>query len=92
MGRSIPSFRQLIEIEKMVWSKYKKELKTKNDKRALDSQFDNSKLYTAYLSFANKPIPIEPILIGMMLHHYKTLVALVNSNTNEEFGDQGIVT
>ena len=46
MGRSIPSFRQLIEIERANWSEFKKELPSKNDKQALDTLFENAKLYT----------------------------------------------
>ena len=89
MGRSIPSFRQLIEIEKLVWSEFKKELKNRNDKKAFDSLFECTKLYTPYLSFANRPIPVEPIFMGMVFHLYKTVVDLAN----KEFGaDQEIVT
>lgn len=84
MGRSIRSFRQLIEIEKLVWSEFKKELKKKNDKKAFDRLFDNAKLYTSYLSFANRPLPIESIISGMIFHHYKTLVSIAKSYTNDE--------
>ena len=90
MGRSIPSFRQLIEIEHLVWSQFKKELGNRNDKKAFDSLFECTKLYTPYLSFANRPIPIEPMLMGMIFHLYKTILDITN---NKEFGvDQEIVT
>jgi hypothetical protein len=93
VGRSIPSFRQLIEIEHLVWSEFKKELKNKNDKKTLDNLFESTKLYTPYLSFANRPIPIEPMLIGMIFHLYKRVIDLANNSTNKEFGvDQEIVT
>lgn len=78
MGRSIPSFRQLIEIEKFVWSEYKKELETKKEKKPFDTLFDNTELNTTKLSFANRSLAIEPIIIGRMLHHYKTLVEMSN--------------
>lgn len=83
MDRSIPSFREIIEIEKLVWSEYKKGLKTKNDKRLFDPLFDNFKPYTMNLSFSNRPITIDSIIVGMNLYHYKTLVDL--SNNNGEF-------
>ena len=76
MGRSIPSFRQLIEIERSNWSEFKKELPSKNDKEAFDTLFENAKLYTQYLSNANRPIPIEPIMMGALFHNYKTLLKL----------------
>ena len=46
MGRSIPSFRQLIDIERMNWSEFRKELSSKSNKKAFDLIFENAKLYT----------------------------------------------
>jgi len=76
MGRSIPSFRQLIEIERLNWSEFKKGLLTKNEKVAFDAIFENARLYTQYLSNANRSIPIEPILLGALFHNYKALLKL----------------
>ncbi len=73
MGRSIPSFRQLIEIERLNWSEFKKVLPTKKDKEAFDSIFENARLYTQYLSNGNRPVPLEPIMMGALFHNYKTL-------------------
>jgi len=78
MGRSIPSFRQLIEIERLNWSEFMKGLPSKDDKEALNTIFENAKLYTQYLSNANRPIPIEPIMVGVFFHNYKTLLKLCN--------------
>ena len=52
MGRTIPSFKQLLEIEKLDWSSYKKLLPLKKDKQAFDEIFEKAKLYTSYLSNA----------------------------------------
>jgi hypothetical protein len=82
MGRSIPSFRQLIEIERLNWSEFKKELPTKNDKEAFDIVFENAKLYTQYLSNANRPVPVEPIMMGDLFHSYKTLLKLCKEEDN----------
>jgi hypothetical protein len=49
MGRSIPPFRQLLEIERLKWFTFKKWLPTKKDKQEFDKVFDNIKLYTSYL-------------------------------------------
>lgn len=68
----------------MVWSEYKKELKTKNEKKASEFVFDNTEFYTANPSFVNRPMSIETIMTGMILHHYKMLVDLSNNNMNEE--------
>jgi len=69
MGRSIPSFRHLIEIEHLNWSEFKKELSTKNEKEAFNTIFENAKLYTQYLSNANRPNPIEPIMMDFLFHN-----------------------
>ncbi len=51
MGRTIPSFRQLLEIEKLDWcSSFKKLLPTKKDKQIFDKIFENAKLYISYLA------------------------------------------
>jgi hypothetical protein len=76
MGRSIPSFRHLIEIERSNWSEFKKEVSLKNEKQVFDIIFENAKLYTQYLSNANRPIPIEPIMMGALFHNYKTFLKL----------------
>ena len=82
MGRSIPSFRQLIEIERLNWSEFKKELSSKNEKEAFNTIFENAKLYTQYLSNANRPIPIEPIMMGALFHNYKTLLKFCKEEVN----------
>ena len=82
MGRSIPSFRQLIEIERLSWSEFKEVLPSKDDKQAFNTIFENAKLYTQYLSNANRPIPIEPIIMGALFHNYKTLLKLCKQEVN----------
>jgi hypothetical protein len=92
MGRSIPSFRHLIEIERANWSEFKKELSTKKEKEAFNTIFENAKLYTQYLSNANRPIPIEPIMMGGLFHNYKTLLKLCKEdNVTEESINQKLV-
>ncbi len=93
MGRSIPSFRQLIEIERLNWSEFKKELPSRDEKEAFSTIFENAKLYTQYLSNANRPIPIEPIMMGALFHNYKTLLKLNNeSKLSEDSILQKVVT
>jgi hypothetical protein len=84
MGRSIPSFRHLIEIERLNWSSFKKYLSSKNDKAAFDSIFKNARLYTQYLSNANMPVPFEPVVMGALFHNYKTLLKLNKDDMETE--------
>ena len=82
MGRSIPSFRQLLEIEKLKWSSFKKLLPTKEDKQEFDKVFDNVRLYTSYLGNASNPIPLESVFIGAIFHNYKQLLQITREDTN----------
>ena len=74
MGRTLPSFRQLLEIERLDWSDFKKALPTKKDKQVFDEVFENAKLYTSYLSNAVNPIVFESVVMGHYFHNYKTLL------------------
>jgi hypothetical protein len=74
MGRTIPSFRQLLEIEKLDWSTFKKQLLTKKDKQAFDKVFENACLYTSYLGNASNPIVLESVIMGIIFHNYKQLL------------------
>ena len=77
MGRSIPSFRQLTDIENLNWPEFKKELPSTEDKQAFDLIFENVVLYTTYLSHANNSIPLDSIIIGTLFHNYKALSELM---------------
>ena len=65
MGRTIPSFRQLLEIEKQDWSSFKKQLPSKKDKQVFDMVFENARLYTSYLGNASNPIVLESVIMGV---------------------------
>jgi hypothetical protein len=82
MGRSIPSFRQLIEIEKLKWYSFKKILPTKEDKQEFDKVFDNVRLYISYLGNASNPVPLESVFIGAIFHNYKQLLQITKEDTN----------
>ena len=74
MGRSILSFRQILEIEKLKMTAFKKMLPTKKGKQEFDDLFDNVRLYTSYLGNASNPIPLESVFMGAVFHNYKQLL------------------
>jgi|SRR3954463_6569303 hypothetical protein len=83
MGRSIPSFRrQLLEIEKLKMTSFKKMLPTKKDKQEFDKVFDNVRLYTSYLGNASNPIQRESIFMGSIFHNYKQLLQMIKEDTS----------
>jgi hypothetical protein len=91
MGHSIPAFSQLNEIEKLLWSDFKNEIRGKDRKKLFDTLFENSKLYASYLAIANRPISIEPRMIGLLFYYCKMLVS-VDDYRNDEYLDNKIVT
>ncbi|MGN6708367.1 MAG: hypothetical protein ACTHKF_03370, partial [Candidatus Nitrosocosmicus sp.] len=74
MGRSTPSFRQLLEIEKLNWSCFKMLLPSKKDKQEFDKVFDSVILYTSCLGNASNPFVVESVMMGAIFHHYKQLL------------------
>jgi uncharacterized protein YktA (UPF0223 family) len=74
MGRTIPTFRELLEIEKLEWATFKKLLPSKNDKQAFEMVFENACLYTSYLGNASNPIVLESVIMGSIFHNYKQLL------------------
>ncbi|MBA3978197.1 MAG: hypothetical protein H0X50_08420 [Nitrosopumilus sp.] len=87
MGRTIPSFRQLLEIERLSWSGFKKELPSKLDKRAFDEIFENAELYASYLSNAVNPVTLESVIMGCLFHNHKTLSEVGKEKAKSECGD-----
>jgi hypothetical protein len=72
MGRSIPSFRMLIDIEKLEWTNFKKEL-SKKDKQIFNKLFLIPKLYCHALSSLSNPITIEPIILSILFNNFKSI-------------------
>jgi hypothetical protein len=87
MGRSIPSFRQLLEIERLNWSSFKKRLPTKKDRQEFDKVFDNVSLYTSYLENASNPIPLESVFMGAIFHNYKQILQITKDEDTTIYED-----
>ncbi len=73
MGRTIPLFRIAAIIEENEWKLFRKYLNKKGDKKAFDDMFSIAKLYNSACSYAVNPIRIYPIMMSIVLHHYKIL-------------------
>ena len=72
MGRSIPSFRMLIDIERLEWTNFKKEL-NKKDKQIFNKLFLIPKLYCHALSSLSNPITIESIILSIIFNNFKSI-------------------
>ena len=72
MGRTIPSFRIASKVEYAEWKYFRKAL-PKADRKQFDDMFSTSALYNSACVCCANPIRIQPIIMSILLHHYKEL-------------------
>src|ERR687888_2791770 len=73
MGRTIPSFRIALAMEKEEWKPFRNAL-DKSERKKFDEMWDIPKLYiTACSNSSVQLVPLHPILMSILLHHYKEL-------------------
>jgi len=78
MGRRIPSFRIATVLEEKEWNNFRKYLNINNSnknhyKKIFKEIFSIANLYNSACSNAVNPIRIHPIMMSIILHHYKML-------------------
>src|SRR5215211_2156504 len=72
MGRTIPSFRIALEMEKAEWKPFRNAL-DKKDRKIFDEMFDSPRLYLTACSNSTQLVPLHPIIMSILFHHYKQL-------------------
>ena len=72
MGRTIPSFRTVLEMEKEEWKPFRNAL-DKSDRKKFDEMWDIPRLYLFACSNSVQLVPLHPIIISILFHHYKEL-------------------
>ncbi len=90
MGRSIPSFRMLIDIERLKLRIFKENLSNKQDKESFNKLFTIPKLYCHSLSNLSQPIIMEPILLSILFQGFKEIDEVIDqskkhTNNNANF-------
>jgi hypothetical protein len=50
----------------------------KSDRKKFDEMFDIPRLYTSACSYAVQPVRLYPILMSILLHHFKELTECIN--------------
>ena len=81
MGRTIPSYRIASEMEIWKWRTFRKGL-DKRDRKVFDEMFSTSRLYNSAGSNACRPTLIHPILMSILLEHYKQLRKIVEERNS----------
>jgi hypothetical protein len=73
MGRTIPSFRIALEMEKEEWKPFRNAL-DKSDRKIFDEMFDIPRLYISACSYAVQPVRLYPILMSILLYCFRQLL------------------
>jgi hypothetical protein len=76
MGRTIPSFRIALAIEKEEWKPFRNAL-DKSDRKKFDEMFDIPRLYGSACSYAVLPVRLYPILMSILFQHYNQLTECI---------------
>ena len=72
MGRTVPSFRIVLAKEKADWKPFRNAL-DKSERKDFDDMFDIPRLYLSACSNSIQLVPLHPIIISILFHHYKEL-------------------
>jgi hypothetical protein len=77
MGRTIPSFRNVLAIEKAEWKPFRNAL-DKSERKEFDDMFDIPRLYLSACSNSVQLVPLHPIIMSILFHHYKELTEIIS--------------
>jgi hypothetical protein len=72
MGRTVPTFTNIIDIEASSWSKYRRGLR-KEDQAFFDELFQAAKLHLAENFYAMRTMPFESIVMSILLEQRKMI-------------------
>ena len=75
MGRTLPSFRIAVDIERGEWKPFRQNLE-KEDRKKFDEMFSIAGMYNSACSYHNDPVVIRPVMMSIIFHHYKQLLKL----------------
>src|SRR5215213_8567209 len=77
MGRTLPSFRIALDMEKADWKPFRNAL-DKSERKEFDDMFDIPRLYLSACSNSVQLVPLHPIIMSIIFHHYKELTQLLS--------------
>jgi hypothetical protein len=72
MGRTVPTFRMVVESFGWEWHEFKRALRT-IDQEAFDELINHARKHAAAGSNISNPNPFEPIVMSILVEHEKTL-------------------
>ncbi|MBU0498075.1 MAG: hypothetical protein KKC68_09350 [Candidatus Thermoplasmatota archaeon] len=86
MGRTVPTFRHVIESFGLDWVDFKRALR-RIDQEAFESLLNHARNHAAAGTNMVNPNPFEPIVMAMLVEHEKTLKQLKERLDMECAGD-----
>jgi hypothetical protein len=75
MGRTVPTFTQVILQEMESWTKFRRGLR-REDQEALDDLFRAARRQLAGSAYAARPIPFESMIMAMLIMQQRMIRAL----------------
>jgi hypothetical protein len=72
MGRTVPSFRIAFEMEEKEWKPFRSAL-GKKERKEFDDMWDIPMHYITACSNSVSLVPLHPIVMSILFHHYKQL-------------------
>lgn len=77
MGRTIPSFRIALEMEKAEWKPFRNAL-DKSDRKKFDEMWDLSRWYISACSNSVQYVRLHSLLMSILLYNYKELTESIS--------------
>jgi hypothetical protein len=90
MGRTIPSFRIALAMEKEEGKPFRNAL-DKSDRKKFDDMFDIPRFYISVCSNSVQYVRLHPILMSILLYHYKQLTECTEQVKQIEAKVQGLL-
>jgi hypothetical protein len=75
MGRTVPTFRRVIESFGWEWNDFKRALRS-IDREAFEELINHARKHAAAGSNISNPNPFEPVVMSILVEHEKTLRTL----------------
>jgi len=72
MGRTVPTFTNLIDLELSSWAKFRRGLR-KEDQDVFDDIFRAAKLHLAENFYAMRAVPFESMIMSIIIEQQKTI-------------------
>ena len=77
MGRTIPSYRMILEVEIKKWQPFRRALASKSEREAFDELMNSARLHADAAGMSVRLIPMEAVFMSMLLAHQKALNKIV---------------